>query len=152
MSDLHRQTKQYARIFDQQLAFYEAYARRHGLQSKGLYMLMWIYYNPQGITQKRISEKTYASKQVVNATIKKFIEKGYLTCKENPQDKRHKLLTLTEAGRSYASAILDPLEALEMKAMQVLSDEEQTLFLQLSERYSQSITALFLKEEGGIYD
>ncbi len=143
MSQLHQISKRFTRIFDQQVAVYEQYARQHGLQGKGLYILLWIYYNPQGITQKLISEKTYSTKQVVNATIRNWVAKGYLTCQENPKDKRHKLLKLTEEGKQYAATILDPLEEMEMQAMGSLTAEEQLVFLQIFDKYSQSIAALF---------
>lgn len=52
MTKSQKQTKQYLRIFDQQMSLYEHYARKNSLQSKSLFILLWLYYNPQGITQK----------------------------------------------------------------------------------------------------
>ncbi len=72
MTEVRKRSKDYARMFDQQVGLYEGYARRHGLNAKCLSILMWIYYNPGGVTQNWVSKKTYSSKQVVNATVKKF--------------------------------------------------------------------------------
>ena len=52
-----KQTKQYLRIFDQQMSLYEHYALKEQSASKSLFILLWLYYNPQGITQKQIVEK-----------------------------------------------------------------------------------------------
>ncbi|BCP63186.1 winged helix-turn-helix transcriptional regulator [Streptococcus suis] len=142
MTELQKRSKAYARIFDQQVGLYEGYARRQGLNGKCLSILMWIYYNPGGVTQNWVSKKTYSSKQVVNATIKKFIENGYVYLEENPADKRHKKVKLTEAGKQFASQILDPLEEAEKTALSQLSLEDQERLLVLTERYSQALTKL----------
>lgn len=142
MTELQKRSKAYARIFDQQVGLYEGYARRQGLNGKCLSILMWIYYNPGGVTQNWVSKKTYSSKQVVNATIKKFIENGYVYLEENPADKRHKKVKLTEAGKQFASQILDPLEEAEKTALSQLSLEDQERLLVLTERYSQTLTKL----------
>ncbi|HEM3684632.1 MarR family winged helix-turn-helix transcriptional regulator [Streptococcus suis] len=146
MTELQKRSKAYARIFDQQVGLYEGYARRHGLNGKCLSILMWVYYNPGGVTQNWVSKKTYSSKQVVNATIKKFIENGYVYLEENPADKRHKKVKLTEAGKQFASQILDPLEEAEKTALSQLSLEDQERLLELTERYSQALTKLLQGE------
>lgn len=142
MTELQKRSKAYARIFDQQVGLYEGYARRHGLNGKCLSILMWVYYNPGGVTQNWVSKKTYSSKQVVNATIKKFQEKGLVFLEENPADKRHKKVKLTEAGRVYASRILDPLEEAEKTALSQFSLEEQEQLLDLFGRYGQALTEI----------
>ncbi|HFU4025057.1 TPA: MarR family winged helix-turn-helix transcriptional regulator [Streptococcus suis] len=146
MTELQKRSKAYARIFDQQVGLYEGYARRHGLNGKCLSILMWVYYNPGGVTQNWVSKKTYSSKQVVNATIKKFQEKGLVFLEENPADKRHKKVKLTEAGKQFASQILDPLEEAEKTALSQLSLEDQERLLELTERYSQALTKLLQGE------
>lgn len=103
---------------------------------------MFIYYISGGVTQNWISKKTYSSKQVVNATIKKFLDKGYVFFEENPADKRHKKVKLTEEGRVYASRILDPLEEAEKTALSQFSLEEQERLLDLFGRYGQVLTEI----------
>lgn len=147
MTELQKRSKAYARIFDQQVGLYEGYARRHGLNGKCLSILMWVYYNPGGVTQNWVSKKTYSSKQVVNATIKKFQEKGLVFLEENSADKRHKKVKLTEAGKQFASQILDPLEEAEKTALSQLNLEDQERLLELTERYSQALTELLKGED-----
>ncbi|HEM5996653.1 TPA: MarR family transcriptional regulator [Streptococcus suis] len=146
MTELRQRSKNLARIFDQQVGLYEGYARRQSLNGKCLSILMWLYYNPGGLTQNLVSKKTYSSKQVVNATIKKFLEKGFVYLEENPADKRHKKVKLTEAGKQFASQILDPLEEAEKTALSQLSLEDQERLLELTERYSQGLTDLLKGE------
>lgn len=142
MTELRQRSKILARIFYNQDGLYEDYARRHRLNGKSLSILMFIYYMSRGVTQNWISKKTYSSKQVVNATIKKFLDKGYVFFEENPADKRHKKVKLTEAGRVYASRILDPLEEAEKTALSQFNLEEQEQLLDLFGRYGQALTEI----------
>lgn len=139
MTESFKHTKEYSRIRDKQLSIFENYARQHGLQSKSMLILMWIYYNPHGITQNHIVQGTYSTKQVVNATIKAFKEKGYLFFDENSPDRRSKVIRLTEMGHAFAAAILDPLEQAEHMAMNKLTLEEQAQLLHLSNKYTAAL-------------
>lgn len=139
------QTKAYARIRDNQMSIFENYARKHGMQSKSMLILMWIYYNPEGITQQQIAHKTYSTKQVVNATIKTFKDKGYLRFEDGAEDRRTKLLKLTDAGKAYAASVLDTLEQAEHEAMNELTPEERELLLQLSKKYTDALTKRIVK-------
>lgn len=139
MTDILPATKEYSRIRDNQMSIFENYARKNGMQSKALTILMWIYYNPNGITQQRITRKTYSTKQVVNATIKNFKDKGYIFFEENPEDKRTKVIKLTEDGRTYAASILDALEAAENAAMKELTAEEQDVLLRAGEKFTTAL-------------
>lgn len=142
MTELRQRSKILAQISYNQDGLYEDYARRHGLNGKSLSILMFVYYMSRGVTQNWIGKKTYSSKQVVNATIKKFLDKGYVFFEENPADKRHKKVKLTEAGRVYASRILDPLEEAEKTALSQFSLEEQEQLLDLFGRYGQALTEI----------
>ncbi|MBS6256251.1 MarR family winged helix-turn-helix transcriptional regulator [Megasphaera massiliensis] len=139
MNDIYKQTKDYSRIRDNLLSIFENYARKRGLQSKSMLILMWIYYHPEGIPQHEIAQKTYSTKQVVNATIKSFKEKGYLRFEENSRDKRMKLITLTEEGRTYAASVLDLLEEAEMLAMSELTPDERDFLLRISRKFNDAL-------------
>ena len=149
MTDILPATKEYSRIRDNQMSIFENYARKNGMQSKALTILMWIYYNPNGITQQRITRKTYSTKQVVNATIKNFKDKGYIFFEENPEDKRTKVIKLTEDGRTYAASILDALEAAENAAMKELTAEEQDVLLRAGEKFTTALAGTLMNYGNG---
>ena len=131
MIDTIENAKMFTRRKDENNSLYECYARRNGLQGKSLLILMWLYYNPNGIIQNKICEHTYSTKQVVNATIKSFEKKGYIFFEENIEDRRAKKVKLTQEGRAYAAKILEPLEKVEVKAMSKLTEEQQKQFTEL---------------------
>lgn len=140
-----KRSKAYLRLFDQQMSLYEHYARKMGLQSKSLFILLWLYYNPQGITQKQIARKTYSSKQVVSANLKRWAEKDYLAHRDSLTDKREKVLFLSEKGKAFAENIILPLERVELAALNDLSQQEQEVLIGLSKRYYQSLQEYMLR-------
>jgi transcriptional regulator len=151
MTDTFKNSKLFAMRRDEQLAMYEYYARVNGLQGKAMLILMWIYYNPEGITQTVICKKTYSTKQVVSAAIKSFIKKGYIFFEDDSRDKRIKRIKLTPEGHKFSSALLDSLESAEADAMKQLTPEQQSQFIDwlsiLNKRLKQNIEKLTFKGE-----
>ncbi|WMB28298.1 MarR family transcriptional regulator [Streptococcus didelphis] len=125
MTELEEQSKSIFKLLDQQRSIYENYSRKHYLQGRSFQILLWIYYNPNGVSQKFLVEKTLATKQVVNTTIKNWLKKNYIILKADPADRRQKLVLLTEEGKQLVKTIVEPLEALEMKALLQLEEEER---------------------------
>ena len=135
MNTLHKITKQYTRIQNDQLSLYEQYARQHGINGKALSILLWIYYSQSGITQKRLADETYSSKQVINSVINGLKEKAFIYFVDSTRDKREKVVRLTPAGEHYCATLLEPLEQAEMNAMATLSNEQQIQLIELMSKY-----------------
>lgn len=139
METVKIESKKIVRILDQQKSIYENYAKENGLQGRSLQLLLWIYYNQKGVSQSYLVEKTLLSKQVVNATIQVWQKKGYIELISTENDKRQKLVKLTEKGNQISKKILDPLETVEVRALSTLSNEERQLFQTLFSKYTQAL-------------
>lgn len=139
METVKIESKKIVRILDQQKSIYENYAKENGLQGRSLQILLWIYYNQKGVSQSYLVEKTLLSKQVVNATIQVWQKKGYVELVSTENDKRQKLVKLTEKGNQISKKILDPLETVEVRALSTLSYEERQLFQTLFSKYTQAL-------------
>ncbi|MCR4257130.1 MarR family transcriptional regulator [Streptococcus uberis] len=139
METVKIESKKIVRILDQQKSIYENYAKENGLQGRSLQLLLWIYYNQKGVSQSYLVEKTLLSKQVVNATIQVWQKKGYIELVSTENDKRQKLVKLTEKGNQISKKILDPLETVEARALSTLSNEERQLFQTLFSKYTQAL-------------
>lgn len=139
METVKIESKKIVRILDQQKSIYENYAKENGLQGRSLQLLLWIYYNQKGVSQSYLVEKTLLSKQVVNATIQVWQKKGYIELVSTENDKRQKLVKLTEKGNQNSKKILDPLETVEVRALSTLSYEERQLFQTLFSKYTQAL-------------
>ena len=89
---------------------YEYWAAKHGLT---LYELDVYYTFIDGkkdkITQKDLCDCLYAPKTSVNSVIKKQIETGRIEMQVNPDNKREKIIVLTDRGRKFAEEIIYPL-------------------------------------------
>ncbi|MGT2833132.1 MarR family winged helix-turn-helix transcriptional regulator [Streptococcus halotolerans] len=133
----------YIRSMDEQFSLYEWFARQYGLQRKSMQILFWIKRYPEMtgdyITQKMLAQKTYSSKQVVNAAIKSWRQKGYLQLLENPRDKRHKFIRLTTEGQSWAEEIYQKISFMENRAAAELSKDEQDLLNKLTIKYNAAL-------------
>ena len=130
----------YARLRDHQFSLYEDYARKHGLQSKSLLILLWIYRHRQGISQETIVKHTYSTKQVVNATIKMFLKKDYVRITVSLADKRKKIITLTPTGHHFAASVIDPMDEAESKALTRLAPAKQAALLRLTQDFTFLLT------------
>ncbi|EHJ57259.1 hypothetical protein HMPREF9318_00337 [Streptococcus urinalis FB127-CNA-2] len=139
MDKMVKESKNYIRLFDQQISLYEHYARKNGLQGKSLQLLLWLYYNPNGITQSFLVEKTLSTKQVVNATVKSWLSKGFVTFQISPEDKRKKVIKLTHQGFEFAKSILKPLEQAEGNAQAFLKEQERKTLIKLVDKYTQAL-------------
>lgn len=131
--------KLYARLRDDQFSLFEDYARKHGLNSKSMLVLMWIYYNQEGLTQESIAKRTFSTKQVIQAIVKNYMAKGMLYLEPSLDDRRKKLVKLTEQGQLFASDLLEPLAKCEAQAMENLSIQEQEILLRATEKFSKSL-------------
>lgn len=129
----------YIRLWDRRLCLFECYARRVGLQGKSLAILLWLYHSPNGCTQGYLAEKTQSTKQVVHATIKSWLAKGYVSLCSATKDKREKKVCLTPDGFGFAQPIISRLHAMEAAAMADFSDQELDQLVALTSRY---VTAL----------
>ena len=151
MNSLLKNSSMFSRKKDENNSLYEYYARKNGLQGKSLLILTCLYYTKDGITQNTICEKTYSTKQVVNAAMKAFKEKGYIYFEEQEKDRREKIIKLTKEGYLYVSKILDPLREAEEKAIGQLSSEQQKLFIEyymiFNDNMKKNIEKLVLKGE-----
>ncbi len=128
------------RAFNDQMAVYEHYARSKGLHGKALDILLWMYYTDGPITQRFICSRTYATKQVVNMTLKGWRNNGWVEEVEHlGGDGRERRLRLTEEGRRMAKEILDPLRNAEISAIEVIDPEMRQAFAAMSTAYVKAL-------------
>lgn len=111
----------------------------------------WILYSlrdePAPLTQSRVVELCGYPAQTVNSALKKLETEGYLTLYTG-QDKRKKILMLTEAGEILAQKTADKVMALESAAICNMTDDQQQQLLTLLQEYTRHLAVQFhsLKE------
>lgn len=139
----------YCKFRDEQFALYDEYAKRHGMLMKTLLVLNVLFYAEEGITQTEICRRTLQSKQTVNVIIKNLLSDSYVTVMETPENRRNKMVQMTESGRAYCEKIVRHITWAEVTAMSMLTAEEQKQLIDLSRIFTKNLAKLVNQEMEG---
>jgi len=104
------------------------------------------FYDKGGVTQREICQRTFQSKQTVNLIIKNLLADGYVTVTEVPENKRTKIVRMTDAGRAYCEKVVRHITWAEDTAMSMFSPEEQKQLIDLSRTFTKNLTNLIHQE------
>lgn len=105
-----------------------------------------LFYAKDGLTQRDICERTFQSKQTVNLIIRNLLNEAYVTVEERKENKREKLVRMTDAGRAYCEKVVRHVTWAEDTAMSMFSPEEQQQLIDLSRTFTQNLTKLIHQE------
>lgn len=136
----------YCKFRDEQYSLYDEYAKRHGLLMRTLLVINALFYAKEGMTQTEICERTFQSKQTVNVIIKNLLTDGYVTVTEVPENKRNKMVEMTEAGRTHYEKVVRHITWAEDTAMSMFTPEEQEQLIRLSRTFTKNLTMLVNQE------
>lgn len=136
----------YCKFRDEQFALYDEYAKRNGMMMKTLLVVNVLFYAKEGMTQKEISQRTFQSKQTVNLIIRNLLTEGYVTVTEMPENKRNKIVQMTDAGRAYCERIVRHITWAEDTAMSMFTPAEQKQLIDLSRTFTRNLTRLVNQE------
>lgn len=136
----------YCKYRDEQFALYDEYAKRHGMLMKTLLVVNVLFYAADGLTQTDICQRTFQSKQTVNLIIKNLLAEGYVTVTGVPENKRNKIVRMTEAGRGYCEKVVRHITWAEDTAMSMFTAEEQKQLIDLSRTFTKNLTKLVNQE------
>lgn len=140
----------YCRLRDRQHAVYSRCAKQHDLTTNELFVLDILWFAPEGCTQTEICERLSSNKQTIAAIVTRFWKKGYIVYEEVMDDRRNKRIRFTEAGRTYAGAIIPPAAEAENLAMAELGLENLTGLVNLTTRLTESMEKQFSSIEGTV--
>ena len=85
------------------------------------------------------------SKQTINSSLKKLIETGYIVLSSTDDNKKNKIISLTEKGKRIAEKAADGVIDSEVKAIENMSVEKAKLFISLYEEYAMNLKEQFDK-------
>ena len=136
----------YCKFRDEQFALYDEYAKRHGMMMKTLLVVNVLFYAKDGLTQKVICQRTFQSKQTVNLIIKNLLAEKYVTVTEVPENKRNKIVQMTDAGRAYCEKVVRHITWAEDTAMSMFTPEQQRQLIDLSRTFTKNLTMLVNQE------
>ena len=141
----------YCKFRDEQFALYDEYAKRNGMMMKTLLVVNVLFYDAfyrkGGMTQKEICQRTFQSEQTVNLIIKNLLAENYVTVTEAPENKRSKIVRMTDAGRAYCEKVVRHITWAEDTAMSMFTPEEQKQLIDLSRTFTKNLTMLVNQEK-----
>ncbi|MCI8715489.1 MAG: winged helix DNA-binding protein [Oscillospiraceae bacterium] len=140
----------YCKFRDEQFALYDEYAKQNGMLMNTLLVVNVLFYAKDGLTQRDICERTFQSKQTVNLIIRNLLSEAYVTVQERKENKREKLVQMTDAGRTYCERVVRHITWAEDTAMSMFSPEEQKRLLDLSRTFTENLTKLIHQEGEGL--
>ena len=113
---------------------------------KTLLVINVLFYAKDGMTQTEICMRTFQSKQTVNLIIKNLLSDHYVTVTEVPENKRNKIVQMTEAGRAYCEKVVRHITWAEDTAMSMFTPVEQKQLIDLSRTFTKNLTMLVNQE------
>lgn len=140
----------YCKFRDEQFALYDEYAKRNGILMKTLLVVNVLFYDKVyekgGMTQRDICARTFQSKQTVNLIIQNLLKDAFVTVEERKDNKREKLVQMTEAGMAHYEKVVRHITWAEDTAMSMFTPEEQKQLIALSRTFTQNLTELVNRE------
>ena len=132
----------YCKFRDEQFSIYDEYAKRHGMMMKTLLVVNVLFYAQDGMTPTEICRRTFQSKQTVSLIVKNLMAQNYVAVAESPENRRNKIVRMTEAGRAWCGKVVRHITQAEDTAMSMFTPEEQRLLVGLSRTFTKNLTVL----------
>lgn len=120
----HKTLEEYYSIFIKINSLYSAFAKEKGLSYHALFVLYAIYHSEGGCSPKEICDKWLIPKQTVTSVLRIFDERGFVCYAASQQDRRAKVVLLSDEGRAYAQPMLDALYRIEAAAFETMGVEQ----------------------------
>jgi DNA-binding MarR family transcriptional regulator len=121
-------------------SIYHVWAKRHGIQDTTLFVLYVIYNSAPHCTQNQICSKLVLPKQTVSLALSGLEKDGYIFREADPEDRRNKLVKLTEKGKDFAASILEELKSAEIEAFNEMSQEQRSAIVESFKLLSGSLS------------
>lgn len=113
---------------------YHEYAASWHISDAALWVLYAIYDAEETITQADICSCWFFSRQTINTALKGLEQQGVIALESVPGNRKSKAIRFTQEGMKTAEGILEPLLEAERKVFNTLSDEENRIFAELSQK------------------
>lgn len=133
---LHDILIRYNRIFKDTDKIYHNFAKSYGLSDCAFWILYLLRETDTQYTQAEICNMLSLPRQTVNSALKNLQSEGYISLTPVENNKKSKILVLTEKGEGLAKNSADIVLKAEIKVLRQFSENELQLFLSLSEKYA----------------
>lgn len=128
-------------IFRETDRLYYGMARGCGLSDCAYWVLVSVCGSDGGITQSEIADEFSYSRQTVNSSVKVLLKRGLVCTHARRDDRRVKLVSLTNQGEEFCSRYVIPAVRAEERAFASLAPDERGEFVRIVRKYVDAIDA-----------
>lgn len=114
---------------------YEKWAKKLGVNNY-VSRIMYMLYLSEVNRQKEMVENYGMSKQTVNTVITELQKKGYIILIPDENDKRSKIIKLTQEGINYANKIVTPLLDCEIRVLKKMGTQRVEMLIDTMNQYA----------------
>ena len=107
---------------------YGIWAKKNGM-SYNTMMTLYALNQNKVYTQKQISDEWLIPKQTVNTVVKDLEKQGFIRFEHSNNDKKQKIIILTEKGKSFADEKLKSLYKMEENAMMAMGEDKRKMLI-----------------------
>lgn len=125
---------------------YHSYALRHNLSGAALWILYALYDSKDGVTQSDICNCWFFSRQTINTALNGLKQKGVIELSLIPGNHKSKNIVFTTNGKAMAEQIVTPLKQAERQVFVALGDEENKIFVELTQKRCSLLKKFFETE------
>ncbi|MCH5191433.1 MAG: winged helix DNA-binding protein [Oscillospiraceae bacterium] len=132
------QILQFNQMYKEYNDIYQNAARNFDMPTVSFW-LIYVLRQKTVCTQKDFMDQLYYPKQTINSALKLLEKREYVTLKRSEEDRRSKLIYLTEKGQAFAKDTADKIICAENAAFSSFTDSERETFFSLFERLSTAL-------------
>lgn len=114
---------------------YEKWAKKQGVNNY-VSRIMYMLYLSGVNRQKEMVENYGMLKQTVNTVITELQKKGYIILIPDENDKRSKIIKLTQEGINYANKIVTPLLDCEIRVLKKMGTQRVEMLIDTMNQYA----------------
>lgn len=114
---------------------YEKWAKKLGVNNY-VSRIMYMLYLSEVNRQKETVENYGMPKQTVNTVITELQKKGYIILIPDENDKRSKIIKLTQEGINYANKIVTPLLDCEIRVLKKMGTQRVEMLIDTMNQYA----------------
>lgn len=113
---------------------YDKIAATHGVTYNIMNILTLLYKQRAPMTQNELSRELNLSRQTVTSVVDSLETRGLVTRSIAEEDRRSRVIRLTDQGRTFGREIGRDMRRIELSAFQAFSDDEQVAFVDSMEK------------------
>lgn len=102
------------------------------------FSILWVLTSHSGVDQASLAQYVALDRTTCSNIVARLEERGYIRREVNPENKRAKLVYLTDEGQKLFANVEGLMENVSKKFLQPLSADERKVFLKLLQKVAES--------------